>query len=575
MEENQNKERRKPRSQGTRAKEGTKINVFKLVRNIIIVIVLLVIALFVLEKAPNYKNHDITDKTNLVINNSNVTAYLKNDLIVENNHIYLSRPDVANFFDPYLYYNADEKRIVITYDTKVTNMFLDNTLITINDVENTIDTAAFERDETVYIPISQLLESLNIELNYYTDTNIVTVDTLSREQIKATATKNLSVKSMKDTFSRTVAKIKKDEQVIVIEKDEEKGWTEIRTSQGVIGYVKSDKLTNETVIRTEVVTTPQIEGKVNMVWEPFYTDIDTTYIEGLNVFSPMLFELEELGKGNIIENINSSKLEYLNWAKSNNYKVWAMVTNHSMIETTSEILNSYELRNKTINNILKLAQKYDVDGINLDFEHMYEEDKDLFTQFVVELYPRLKELGMVLSVDVTAPDGGSDWSMCYDRNAIADNCDYIVFMAYDQYGSSSTKAGTTAGLDWMRVSLNKFLTTEEIEPNKIILGLPFFTRLWTEYSDGSVESAAYYMKSITNVLPTSVYENRTWLEDVAQYYVEYAEGNVTKKMWIEDERSLTAKLNLVMENNLGGVAFWAKGYESPEIWSTINNILNQ
>ena len=575
MEENQNKERRKTRSHGTRAKEGTKINVFKLVRNIIIVIVLLVIALFVLEKAPNYKNHDITDKTNLVINNSNVTAYLKNNLIVENNHIYLSRPDIANFFDPYLYYNAGEKRIVITYDTKVTNMFLDNTLITINDVENTIDTAAFERDETVYIPISQLLESLNIELNYYTDTNIVTVDTLSREQIKATATKNLSVKSMKDTFSRTVAKIKKDEQVIVIEKDEEKGWTEIRTSQGVIGYVKSDKLTNETVVRTEVVTTPQIEGKVNMVWEPFYTDIDTTYIEGLNVFSPMLFELEELGKGNIIENINSSKLEYLNWAKSNNYKVWAMVTNHSMIETTSEILNSYELRNKTINNILELAQKYDVDGINLDFEHMYEEDKDMFTQFVVELYPRLKELGLVLSVDVTAPDGGSDWSMCYDRNAIADNCDYIVFMAYDQYGSSSTKAGTTAGLDWMRVSLNKFLTTEEIEPNKIILGLPFFTRLWTEYSDGSVESAAYYMKSITNVLPTSVYENRTWLEDVAQYYVEYAEGNVTKKMWIEDERSLTAKLNLVMENNLGGVAFWAKGYESPEIWSTINNILNQ
>ena len=575
MEENQNKERRKTRSHGTRAKEGTKINVFKLVRNIIIVIVLLVIALFVLEKAPNYKNHDITDKTNLVINNSNVTAYLKNNLIVENNHIYLSRPDIANFFDPYLYYNAGEKRIVITYDTKVTNMFLDNTLITINDVENTIDTAAFERDETVYIPISQLLESLNIELNYYTDTNIVTVDTLSREQIKATATKNLSVKSMKDTFSRTVAKIKKDEQVIVIEKDEEKGWTEIRTSQGVIGYVKSDKLTNETVIRTEVVTTPQIEGKVNMVWEPFYTDIDTTYIEGLNVLSPMMFELERLGKGNIVDNVTQSKLDYINWAKSNNYKIWAMVTNHSWIETTSEILNSYELRNKTINNILELAQKYDVDGINLDFEHMYEEDKDLFTQFVVELYPRLKELGMVLSVDVTAPDGGSDWSMCYDRNAIADNCDYIVFMAYDQYGSSSTKAGTTAGLDWMRVSLNKFLTTEEIEPNKIILGLPFFTRLWTEYSDGSVESAAYYMKSITNVLPTSVYENRTWLEDVAQYYVEYAEGNVTKKMWIEDERSLTAKLNLVMENNLGGVAFWAKGYESPEIWSTINNILNQ
>lgn len=572
MEDNQNNERRKPHS---RIKETSKINIFKLVRNIIIVIVLLVVALFVLEKAPNYKNHDITDKTNLVINNSNVTAYLKNDLIVENNHIYLSRPDVANFFDPYLYYNEAEKRIVITYDTKVTNMFLDNTLITINDIENTIATTAFEKDGTVYIPISELLESLNIELNYYTDTNIVTVETLSKEQVKATATKNLSVKSIKDTFSRTVAKIKKDEQVIVIEKDDEKGWTEIRTSNGIIGYVKSKDLTNETIVRTEVTNIPQIEGKVNMVWEPFYTDIDTNYIEDLNVFSPMMFELEELGKGNIIENVSSNKLDYINWAKSNNYKVWAMVTNHSMIETTSEILNSYDLRNRTINNILELAQKYDVDGINLDFEHMYEEDKDMFTQFVVELYPRLKELGMVLSVDVTAPDGGANWSMCYDRNAIADNCDYIVFMAYDQYGTSSTKAGTTAGLDWMRVSLNKFLKTEEIEPNKIILGLPFFTRLWTEYSDGSIKSTAIYMRSITNAIPASAYENKTWLDDVAQYYVEYTEGNTTKKMWIEDERSLTAKLNLVVENNLGGVAFWAKGYENPEIWSSINNVLTQ
>ena len=572
MEDNQNNERRKPHS---RIKETSKINIFKLVRNIIIVIVLLVVALFVLEKAPNYKNHDITDKTNLVINNSNVTAYLKNDLIVENNHIYLSRPDVANFFDPYLYYNEAEKRIVITYDTKVTNMFLDNTLITINDIENTIATTAFEKDGTVYIPISELLESLNIELNYYTDTNIVTVETLSKEQVKATATKNLSVKSIKDTFSRTVAKIKKDEQVIVIEKDDEKGWTEIRTSNGIIGYVKSKDLTNETIVRTEVTNIPQIEGKVNMVWEPFYTDIDTNYIEGLNVFSPMMFELERLGKGNVIDNVTQNRLDYINWAKSNNYKVWAMVTNHSWIETTTEILNSYELRNKNINNILELAKKYDVDGINLDFEHMYEEDKDMFTQFVVELYPRLKELGMVLSVDVTAPDGGANWSMCYDRNAIADNSDYIVFMAYDQYGTSSTKAGTTAGLDWMRVSLNKFLKTEEIEPNKIILGLPFFTRLWTEYSDGSIKSTAIYMRSITNVIPASAYENKTWLDDVAQYYVEYTEGNTTKKMWIEDERSLTAKLNLVVENNLGGVAFWAKGYENPEIWSSINNVLTQ
>ena len=37
-------------------------------------------------------------------------------------------------------------------------------------------------------------------------------------------------------------------------------------------------------------------------------------------------------------------------------------------------------------------------------------------------------------------------------------------MAYDQYGISATSAGTTAGYNWVELSLNKFLKTEEIEP---------------------------------------------------------------------------------------------------------------
>ena len=85
----------------------------------------------------------------------------------------------------------------------------------------------------------------------------------------------------------------------------------------------------------------------------------------------------------------------------------------------------------------------------------------MFSRFVIELTPRLKEIGLVTSVDVTAPDGGETWSMCFDRNVIGDAADYIVFMAYDQYGVSSTKPGTTAGYDWVKLSLNKFLKTEE------------------------------------------------------------------------------------------------------------------
>lgn len=552
-----------------------KINLFKLIRNIIIVIILLLISLFILDKAPNYKNHNITDKTNVIINNKNITSYLKKDIIIENDFIYMSKQDIANFFDPYIYYNKNENRVVITYDTKVTNMFLDNTLITINDIEKTISATAFIKDDVIYIPISELSEAFNMELKFNKDTDIVTIDTLSKEQIKATTTKNLSVKSIKDTFSRTVAKIKKGDEIILIEKDEEKGWSKIRTSNGVIGYVKTKKLSNETIIREATIETPQVEGKINMVWDNYYSQVPDrtgTTIDGVNVVSPTLFVLEKLGKGEIVDKAGQDGNNYINWAKSNNYKVWGLVANDSMIETTSEILNSYELRNTLINNILTLATKYELDGINIDFENMYQADKDMFTQFIVELYPRLKEKNIVLSVDVTAPDGGENWSMCYDRHDIANNCDYIIFMAYDQYGESSTKAGTTAGLNWIKIGLNKFLKTEEIESNKIILGIPFYTRLWTENSEGKVISKGIVdMKNITSTIPNSAYESKTWNEELGQYYVEYTESGRTKKMWIEDERSITSKLNLIKENNLAGAAFWAKDREPDTIWGIIKN----
>lgn len=562
-----------PRSKKYKKEQRPKLNLYKLIRNIIIVIILLFLSLFILEKAPNYKNREITDKTNLIINNNNITSFLKKDLIIKDDYIYLSRQDIANFFDPYIYYDENEKRIVITYDTKVTNLFLNNTSITINDDKKTISTAAFIENDTVYIPFSELSESFNVELKFNKDTDIITVDSLSKEQIKVTASKNISVKAIKDTFSRTVTKLKKNDEVILIEKDTDKGWSKIRTAKGNIGFIKTNNLTNETIIRTATIETPQIEGKINMVWDDFYSEVPDrtgTTIEGLNVISPTSFTLKEIGNGDITDKFGTDGTKYINWAKSNNYKVWGLVSNDLLgIETTSKILNSYELRNNTINNILNLATKYNLDGINIDFEYMYKDDKDMFTQFIVELYPRLKEKDMVLSVDVTAPDGGENWSMCFDRHDIANNCDYIIFMAYDQYGSSSTKSGTTAGLDWIKVSLNKFLKTEEIESNKIILGLPFYTQLWTENSDGKASANAVSMKNIISALPAAAYENKIWKDELAQYYVEYTESGKTKKMWIEDERSITAKLKLISENNLAGVAFWSKGRETDTIWQLI------
>jgi len=219
-----------------------------------------------------------------------------------------------------------------------------------------------------------------------------------------------------------------------------------------------------------------------------------------------------------------------------------------------------------------MCVKYELDGINIDFENMYQEDKDLFSRFIIELTPRMKDIGVITSVDVTAPDGSETWSLCYNRNVIGDVADYIIFMAYDQYGISSKKPGTTAGYNWVETSIKKFVgVQEDIDSNKVILGIPFYTRIWTITSNGEASSKVINMKEIESIIPDNV--QKVWDEELKQYIIEYTSGNTTKKIWIEDLDSIKQKLSLVSQYELGGVACWEKDRETEEVWSLIKENL--
>ena len=220
-----------------------------------------------------------------------------------------------------------------------------------------------------------------------------------------------------------------------------------------------------------------------MFWDYFSkyvkpTDRTGQTIEGVNVVSPSFFYIDANGK--LQENVGEAGLKYIEWAHSNGYKIWPMISNSEVgIKVTSSILNSYTKRQELIESIVEKCAEYEIDGINVDFEKIYEADKDKYSRFIIELVPRMQELGIVTSVDVTAPDGDPNWSLCYDRNVIGDVADYLVFMAYDQYGTSSTKPGTTAGYNWVETSLKKIIEYDEVDTEKIILGIPFYTRQWT------------------------------------------------------------------------------------------------
>ena len=72
------------------------------VRRICISIFLLCVVALLIKFAPNYEINHLADRTNLIINNNNITTNLKSDVIIENDEVYLSFDDVKNFFDEYI-----------------------------------------------------------------------------------------------------------------------------------------------------------------------------------------------------------------------------------------------------------------------------------------------------------------------------------------------------------------------------------------------------------------------------------------------------------------------------------------
>ena len=514
------------------------------------------------------------NQTNLIINNSNATSSLKNNVYIKDGVVYVSKPDIYNFFDNTIIYDEKYNQVVTTSSTKIASLPIDSKQIQVNSSNTTIKAGAIILDEVAYVPISELDEVYNIKTTYVESEDLVYIDSLDREQQTATLKKDSSIKYKPTIISATLAKAKQGDTLTIANRSDypvPNGWTRVRTENGTLGYIQTGKLNEFKTIREKAEEKAKIEGPISLAWDYYSEYVSaptrTGKITGVNVVSPSFFYMTKYSTTNVYENVGNEGIAYVNWAHGNGYQVWPMFTNSNMSET-SKMLSDYKSRETVINQIIKYIKQYNLDGINIDFEGMYETDKDNFSRLLIEIRPRLNEIGAVLSVDVTAPDGAPEWSLCYDRYTIGKVADYVMFMAYDQYGVSATKAGTTAGHNWVEANVKKFLGQEEVKAEKIILGIPFYTRVWKE-NNGNVTSNVVNIGNVNNVIPSDA--TKTWDEDLQQYYVEYKKGGATYKIWVEDEKSIEAKLDLVSKYNLGGAAYWEYDRATNSIWNLIES----
>lgn len=363
---------------------------------------------------------------------------------------------------------------------------------------------------------------------------------------------------------------------------EENNWYKVRIKEGLIGFIKKNHVVFKEIIPPEPakenlrIPWRPLGGKINLTWDYMSktkTDMSRyKTIPGLNVISPTWFSMTD-GDGNI-ENLAS--IPYMNWARSEGLQVWALFSNSYDPLITSPMLRSFEIRKKVIVQLLVFAELYGFNGINIDFENIDYDDRDYFSQFIRELTPYMHEQNITVSIDVTVRSTNPNWSMVYDREAIGKVVDYMAVMTYDEHWGSSPEAGSVASLPWVKDGVERIL--EQVPNEKLLLGVPFYTRLWKETpnADGTVEisSSAITIPATADLIETKGLVPKPD-ESTGQNYCAYTEAGVTYKIWIEDDYSMRQRISLVKEYDLPGVASWRKGYETETIWETIKEELTR
>ena len=167
----------------------------------------------------------------------------------------------------------------------------------------------------------------------------------------------------------------------------------------------------------------------------------------------------------------------------------------------------------------------------------------------------------MLSVDNTVP---AEFNKFYDRKEQGIVADYVVIMGYDEHYNGGAP-GSVASLGYVRDGIEN--TLKLVPREKVILGVPFYTRVWTETDEGVKSSALGIEEAKAWIEANQV--DLYWQKELGQYYGELPLENGIKMVWMEDEESLKLKMNLARENDLAGVACWKLGLEDEEAWTAI------
>ena len=489
---------------------------------------------------------------------------------------YVDYQAVKEVLNDYFYWDSENNTMLYTMPTDVVQIPAGSNSYTADGKTQSLNYNIVLIDGTeTYIALDFVKQYTDISYEMFHDPDRIVINNEWGDMTVASIRKAGKVRSLGGIKSPILREVEKNEVVRILEPMED--WTKILTQDGYIGYIKNDRLVKErTETRTSDFVAPeytniQKDYKINLVWHQT-TSMDANYniiydianVKKVNTISPTWFSIAS--NDGTLDSL--ALADYVDTAHSNHMEVWPLVDNFSENIDFTAVMNSTSARNKIENQLIAAAIEYSFDGINVDFENISEDAADGYIQFMRELSVMCRKNGIVLSVDVPVP---MDFTAHYNRKALGEVCDYLMIMGYDEHYAGSEEAGTVASLSFEEEGIQNTLL--EVAAEKVVSGIPFYTRLWctTTNEDGTttVTSEAMGMNQAQQTLENNQVE-ASWDETTGQNYAQFnGESGELYQIWLEDTESLTRKLELIKNYDLGGVAEWKLGLEEDSVWDLI------
>lgn len=485
---------------------------------------------------------------------------------------YVAYEIVRDSLNDHFFLDAEENQIILTTAAEIIKIQIGGMAYTTQEGSGAVPyQIAFRKDDTLYLSLDFVQQYTNLDYTVIEGTpSRILIKNQWKTKTYAEMAQEEAIRLEDGIKSPILKKAAEGETVTVLDQMED--WSQILTADGYIGYVRNQRLKDvyekeETRSFEETeYTSLHKEEDIRLIWhqvtsqesnEAFETDMQN--VTGINTVSPTWFSISS----NDGEITSLADAGYAARAHEKGMEVWGLLDNFNPEISTYEIVSHTASREHLENRLIEEAQACQMDGINIDIEALLEEASEGYIQFMRELSVKCRNAGLVLSVDVPPP---YEFNAHYNRAALGEVVDYVIVMGYDEHYVGS-EPGSVASLPYERNGITG--TLEEVPKEKIISGIPFYTRLWRTDASGEVSSEAIGMNRADEILAEhQVTPN--WSEECAQEYAEFqdADGNFCQ-IWLENEKSIEQKMKLVQEYELAGTAIWKLGFERDSIWNTI------